>query len=420
MKNSTALSLSLRFLLSKKIQFFFVFLGISLGTALFFVFISVGNGISYSLKNVLAPDSEITSLQPNPGSEQQLDFELIEVLYESPFIGSVHSESTQVLPFTFSISLPWMDDILLDLYFLRGIDTSLFSPSDTPFQMPEGFTGDKDEVIPVVLNPLSLDLINSLLSGFLGEVNLSADAFLGREVSVILGSSTFLPGMNHSLSVEKTFVVTGFSPLAPLVGVMMPMQNYDRIRAELGFSPSGFSRLHVFLTEGSVLSDIDTILSSHNLVVLDREKSSAKLFQMVDVINGILLFSSTSIIFLSLLFLFSVLQIVLKEHQKNIGILQAMGASQKTIWKIFGMQGVFVVGISVFFGILLGVVLLSFLQWWWTHFISMNLFPPSIFEIDYMLGGVLALVIFVFSFFPLFFALRAPLKKPVLFNILGL
>lgn len=414
---SRILFFAFRFIRSKFWQFFFVFLGTALGSALFLTFLTVGDGIKRSLQQSFSVDDSIVSVQAHPSSPVVFDESLRSKILDSDAVESVYIESTQVIPFTFLVPLPLVDDLRLDLYFLRGIETSVFSPESNPF---DSSTSHSEGFIPVVLNPLSLDLINSLLSGFLNDVRLSKDLFLGKTVSVEIGNSAFLPEMNHSVSVEKKFVVTGFSPLAPLVGVMIPHEHYRQILSEVHIASSAISRFHLHLHPGFFPADIDSFVRDNGLVVMDKEKTSKKLFQMTSAVHFTLLFCSGALLFLTFLFLFAVLQGVLWEQKKNIGILQAMGASSFTVGMLFGLQGFGVLVVGTLLGVGISWGGLVFLEWWWKMAVSVQLFPADIFQIDFLLSGIVFLGIIILGSIPILLSLYRSFRRSVLSNILDL
>ncbi len=408
------ISLSFRFLSAKKWQYFLVFLGIFLGTSLFFIFFSVTNGLEKSLNNIFSENENIISVETTKKLETEVKTEIDEIfisqIEQIEGVKKVFKETTLILPFTFDIKIPFQKNFSLDIYFLYGIDDELFK-KEQQFKEPEN-------TIPVLIDPLSVDLINSFIQSLVKEVKISNNLFNKKQVNAIFGKSSFLPVMNRKKETEKKLFVSGFSSFAPIAGIAMPLSEIRKLQIFFGEDTSYISRLHIEFENGVSRNFIEKELEKYNLRILSKNTASDKITEITQILQWVLLLSSSIILFLSFLFLFSILHIVLIEHKKNIGILQAMGMENKKISLLFIFQGMIITIFSSVTGIILGIFLLHLLQNWWQENIILFLFPPEIFTFSYQSILMICSLTFLFTLIILFFIIRKQVNKPVLHNIL--
>lgn len=407
---SKIITLSLRFLVAKKWQYSLVFLGIFLGTSLFFIFISVTNGLEKSLSEVFSSNSSIITIQKDPKSETELTEEIITEIKNWEGVKTVYRETAIVIPFTFDIPIPFRNDFSLDLYFLYGLEDELFY-SQQKYEPPKNN-------ISVLINPLAVDLINSFIQSMVGDISLSNDLFTKKSVNTILGKSTFIPPLSRKINKDTQFFVSGFSSMAPLIGVSIPLSEARKIQEFFGEDLNYFSRLHIETNAQASEFYIKKKLEEKGLMIQSRDAISDKISEITQILQWVLLFSSGIILFLSFLFLFSILHIVLVEHRKTIGILQAMGMDNKKISLIFIFQGMGISFIASLTGIIFGIFTLQILQEWWRNSISLFLFPPEIFTFSFQSIIFIFISTFIATFLALFFIIRRQINTPVLHNIL--
>ena len=65
--------LAVKFLLSRKWQYFLVFFGVFIGTPLFYMFLSVQFGLEKSLKKPFSTQNNIVSVKKNPQNNVLID-----------------------------------------------------------------------------------------------------------------------------------------------------------------------------------------------------------------------------------------------------------------------------------------------------------------------------------------------------------
>lgn len=412
MKFKNQVSLAYKFLLPKKWQYFLVFLGIFTGSILLFIFTSVTNGLQKSINDSFADTKSFVTVKKDPSKDQILDEKLFNELKNSNLVEKVYRQTSLLLPFSFSIPIPFASNFDLDLYFLYGLDDELFN--DIKKYNPP------DNSIPVFINPLSIDLINSFIQSLFANISFSTEILYKRTVDAKLGNSVFLPTMNRSKTKEEELFISGFSSFAPLIGLTIPLSKAREIQKFFGDSANSYSHFHILPKKGVSLNNLYDFLESKNIFVKKGKGIEATFNDMVFILQIVLLFSSGVITILAFLFLFSVLHIVFIEHKKTIGVLQAMGFSNRIIGSIFAFQGGIVVSFSVIFGGIFGVIFLSILKTWWEKSISLFLFPASVFDFNINIFILVFGLVLVASFIPIIIVLYKHLRAPVLHNLLRL
>ncbi len=400
-----------KFLLSRKWQYFLVFFGVFVGTALFYMFLSVQIGIKSSLESIFFTKQTIVSVEKNPENHIEINDELLHRLEKIPEVQKVYKETALLVPFSFDISLPFSKTFSLDLYFIYGIDDELFST----FQE---YDNEKPESVPVLVNPLSVDIINSFVQTVMSGFVLSNDFFLKKYVSAEFGKSTFLPSMSRVRRDKNELFVSGFSSFAPMVGVAIPLSKVRALQKFFGESTTEYSKFHVLAHDGVTQEQLKKILENMGMKIKPHDAIANKISEVTSILQWVLLFSSSITLLLSFLFLFSVLQVVLIEQKQTIGILQAMGVSKKIVSYIFALQSGGVAFVAIVSGLVFGSVGLYGLQIFWRTHINLFLFPPEIFTIDVkvVLGVFVGLICILLAV--LYSIIRRQMKATILENIM--
>jgi ABC-type antimicrobial peptide transport system permease subunit len=406
------ISLAYKFLLPKKWQYILVFLGILIGSILLFIFTSVTIGLQKSINNSFSDSKQFITIKKDPNKDQELNEKLFNELKSSNLIDKIYKQTSILLPFSFSIPIPFTSNFDLDLYFLYGLDDELFNDIKK-YDSPENS-------IPVFINPLSVDLINSFIQSLFANISFSTEILYKRSIDAKFGNSVFLPTMNRSKTRNESLFISGFSSFAPLIGLSIPLSKAREIQTFFGDSITSYSHFHILPKKGVSLNVLYDFLDSKNIFVKKGKGIETMFNDMVLILQIVLLFSAGVITILSFLFLFSVLHIVFIEHKKTIGILQAMGFSNKIIGSIFALQGGIVVIFSVLFGGIFGILFLSIIKKWWENSISLFLFPSSVFKLDINIFLLVFGLVLVVAFIPIVMVLYKHLKTPVLHNLLKL
>ena len=403
--------MAITFLLSRKWQYFLVFFGVFIGTALFYIFLSVHFGLKESLSQKFSPHNNIVSVEKNPQNSILIDDSLREKLEKLPEVQKVYRETALIIPFSFDISLPFSKTFSIDLYFLYGIEDEFFSDI-------QQYENDKFGSVPVLINPLSVDIINSFVQSVMNGFSISNNFFTEKYISAEFGQSTFLPSMSRKKRNTQELFVSGFSSFAPMVGVAIPLSKARELQKYFGDDATRYSKFHILAHDGVTQEELQRALEKLDLKINPQNVIANKITEVTNILQMVLIFSSSVTLLLSFLFLFSVLQVVLIEQKKTIGILQAMGMSKKNVSLVFGLQSGGVAAFGVLMGVFFGSIGLYGLKIFWDTHINLFLFPSEIFMFN---GRVCAFVFFVLIFIVvcvLYFIIKKQMKKPILENIL--
>ncbi len=400
-----------KFLLSRKWQYFLVFFGVCISTALFYMFLSVQFGLEKSLEKTFLTNNNIVSVEKNPQNSIAIDEKLKEKLELLPEVKKVYRETALILPFSFDISLPFSKTFSLDLYFLYGIEDELFSET-------QEYKNIKQGSVPVLINPLSVDIINSFVQSIMNGVTISNDFFTQKYISAEFGKSTFLPSMSRTKRNTQELFVSGFSPFAPMVGVAIPLSKARELQKYFGNDATQYSKFHVLANNGVTQEALIKVLENMGLKIKPHNVIANKITEVTNILQAVLIFSSSVTLLLSFLFLFSVLQVVLIEQKQTIGILQAMGMSKKDVSLIFGLQSGGVAVFGIFSGVLGGTIGLYALKIFWETHVNLFLFPPEIFNFNIIVCLIVFFVLAIILFFILHWIITKQMKNTILENII--
>jgi ABC-type lipoprotein release transport system permease subunit len=349
MKLQKQFSFALKLIKAHILQYSLAVFGIFLGTASVFFFFSLTEGIKNGVQEKFTTEKNILTVQPNPQKnkifQKKLSEKTEEKIQKISGVEKTYGEISLFIPSTISFPIPFFGDMMLDSYFIRGIDDGFFTDENFSKNIPENTT-------PVILSPLAIDFLNSFADSIPGFPGIKTEQIEGKNFSVEIGKSVFLPVMNKEKSQKQEFFVSGFSPMAPLLGIMIPMSDAKNISEFFGEKIPNYSRIHVVISDDSETSSISEKISEMGFWVTSAKEGSEKISQMMIVMQSVFLFSSILILILSILFLFSLLTLSVLEHHKTIGVLWSLGASKSIVRNIFIIQG----GIISFTGSVLGMI----------------------------------------------------------------
>ena len=394
----------------KKWQYFLVLLGIGLGTMFVFIFFTLTQGVKHSFEIAFADADTLFTLQSNPSSPP-LDDTLIQELQTNPNIQNVYKETSLLIPATVNITMPFIDDFIVDVYFIRGIEDELFYALSGK-QKPE------NETVAVLLDPLSLEILNTFLSNFLSGTTLSSGFFEQKQFTASFGTSSYLPSMNEQNPQEKKTVIQGFSIFAPLLGVALPYSEVEKMQQHFGQTTNTYSRLYVEPKNPIMRESIMQNLEQRGFKANNPSKGLSSIFSLITTLQIVLISASSIIIILSLLFLFSTLNLSLREHQKTIGILRAMGESKTNIQKIFLIQAGTIALLGGIFGIIGAGVLLAMGYFSWESISPSSLLSSSVFIPQFWTSTILLCCIGICASISIIVPLRNTMKKDPLLLLL--
>ncbi len=198
--------------------------------------------------------------------------------------------------------------------------------------------GRCEEPIPVVLNPIVLELFNMVLKSTLEKTQLGTmDTLLGYGGSVTFGHSFYKDTVKDRTPVEKRLVVVGYSNKALEAGVTMPMSFVERANAR--YKGKGatrqFDSIILQLAGAEYLPDVLSRLEQFN-IQLSRRSAEAEKFRTVLLVAIAIFFIMASIILaIAAINITHTFLMVIYERKREIGILRAIGATKMDIRLLF-------------------------------------------------------------------------------------
>ncbi|MBM4353901.1 MAG: FtsX-like permease family protein [Deltaproteobacteria bacterium] len=192
--------------------------------------------------------------------------------------------------------------------------------------------------IPVVLNPIVLELFNMVLKSTLERTQLGTlDTLLGYGGSVTFGHSFYKDTVKDRTPVEKRLVVVGYSNKALEAGVTMPMSFVERANAR--YKGKGATRQYdsiiLQLAGAEHLPNVLARLEQFN-IQLSRRSAEAEKFRTVLLVAIAIFFIMASIILaIAAINITHTFLMVIYERKREIGILRAVGATKMDVRLLF-------------------------------------------------------------------------------------
>ncbi len=413
MKFSRQFSFALTLIKSHFFQYSLAIFGIFIGTASVFFFLSLTQGIKNGVHATMTTSENILTVQPQPQKlkifQKKLDKNIQKKLKKIQGVETVYTEITLMVPSRITLKIPLFGDMKLDFFFVRGVDNRFFKTQKFHSTLPKNTT-------PVILSPLSLNLLNSFSDSIPAFPGIKKKDIEHRVFSIEVGKSVSFPFLDKNKSQEVKVFVSGFSSMAPLLGTMMSQSKAEELARFFGIEISEFSRLHVKVGDNMRTSIIKQKIEKLGFSVVSQQAGDEKISQSLFLLQGVFLISSGLILLLSILFLFSLLTLSVVEHHKTIGVLRSLGASKLTVRTIFLLQG----SIISFLGSGLGMLAGGTAIWAADRLAQKNIphmafFPESLFSTSPLLiiglfFGIIAITLFS-TWIP---ANRAAKKDPLL------
>ena len=187
------------------------------------------------------------------------------------------------------------------------------------------------------------------------------------------------------------------------------LTNIDFVKQQMGFAVDEYSAAEIKLNINADYSKIQLQLSQflgNGFTIQTKYEQNTSLYNTMRLEKWIIYAVLTLILFIAAFNMVSALTMLVLEKQKDISVLQSMGASKTMVLKIFLSEGLLLAGIGAGTGILLAL-LICFLQ---VKFKLIKLeggsflidyFPVQLQAIDFILVASTAIIIsFLASLFP--------------------
>ncbi len=272
--------------------------------------------------------TEIGPLATTP----KIDQEKIQQIENIPHI-------TSIIP---SLQIASISSIRLD--FLGNAFQSDALVFGAPYQMiaksgvkPETWQNTTSEPYPAIISSKLLDLYNLTAAGQGPLPNIKKEMLIGMPITILPGQSTIKSGTNANLPPIKA-KLAGFSTQVQLLGITLPetvVQEYNKEHFQITPAANSYSSVQVEIDSPENYPTIKEELRKINLTtssVLDNQDSINQFFLILSAIFSIIII--TALTLSGLIITISTLTKI-SARTKEIGLLRAMGASQKNIKQLF-------------------------------------------------------------------------------------
>lgn len=185
--------------------------------------------------------------------------------------------------------------------------------------------------------------------------------------------------------------------------------NIDFVKQQMGLDSNEYSALEIKLLPKTDITEATTKLSGLlgvNYKVQTLYQQNMSLYNTMKLEKWIIYAVFTLILIVSAFTMISALTMLVLEKQKDISVLQSMGAAKSTILKIFLSEGLLLGGIGAVTGIFLAVVIclvqlkFKIIKIGGGSFL-IDYFPVKLIATDFLLvTATAALIAFVASWFP--------------------
>lgn len=201
-------------------------------------------------------------------------------------------------------------------------------------------------------------------------------------------------------------------------GVFAIQQDFDNkyaitnigfVKQQMGFMADEYSSAEIKLNEVNLLGKIQLQLASllgPDFIVQTKYQQNTSLYDTMKMEKWVIYAVLTLILFIAAFNMISALTMLVLEKQKDISILQSMGADKNMIMKIFLSEGLLLGGIGAVTGIIMALAV-CFLQLKYKLVklqggsFLIDYFPVKLQAADFMLvASTVALIAFLASWFP--------------------
>jgi len=205
--------------------------------------------------------------------------------------------------------------------------------------------GRCEQPIPVVLNPIVLEIFNLVLGSTLDKTQLGTlDTLLGYGGTVTFGHSFYKETVKDRTPVLKKMTVVGFSNKALEAGVTMPMEYVKRANARYKGKRAAeqFDSIILQLSAAEHLPEVMNKMEHFN-IQLSRRSAEAEKFRIVLIVAIAIFFIMASIILgIAAPNITHTFHMVIYERKREIGIIRALGATKMDIRFIFLVESLLI------------------------------------------------------------------------------
>ena len=368
---------------------------IAFATACQILVLSVFNGFEGLVKSLYSSFYTDIKIIPEKGKTFILTPAQIKLLEQQPGIKAVSliAEEKALL----------QNEDLQTIVYLKGVDSNYRLVSGVADKTNEGEfnTGDADEPGLIVG------------AGIQNAAAVNVDTSYGIAESIL---TLVLPKKGkvsvsdplQSLS-EGNVKATGVFSIQQDFDNKYAITNIDFVKQQMGFATDEFSAAEIKLNENSDLPEIQQQLAKvlgGAYKVQTKYEQNTSLYNTMKMEKWAIYAVLTLILFIAAFNMISALTMLVLEKQKDISVLQSMGADKGMILKIFLTEGLLLAGIGAVAGILMALIV-SFIQLKFQLIklqggsFLIDYFPVELQATDFILVvSTVAFIAFLASWFP--------------------
>ncbi|MBU2524595.1 FtsX-like permease family protein [Patescibacteria group bacterium] len=383
------LKLAAKNLKQRKVRTFITTFGITIGIASLIIFIGLSSGLKKAAYESILSNTSLTNVDVLPNIQgsrilklvsesetSRLSPKTIEQLKEIDHVETISPEYTINKPV--SVRGTIFGQSLITDSLVMGVEESYIKED-----LPEGSKWQaNEEFIPIMVSNKLLDIYNFTIAQSNGLPTLKAEDFLGREMDIYVGYSSFLPNLSEVEKVHKGKII-GFSGKVALAGITVPINSLNKL---VNKEEQMISKIHLSVDSAE---NVDKVSAKIEELGYQTDHLQKRIKGLEGAFNFLFIgLSSISLIILlvSSLSILNTFLSAVKERTHNIGIMRSVGATKKQIVLIFLLEA----GIIGFIGGISGC-LLGYISSFATNEIILYLAPPaamlpeSLFNITYEL-----------------------------------
>jgi lipoprotein-releasing system permease protein len=344
------------------------------------------------------------------------DIKIIPAAGKTFFLNNQQLQKIQQIPGIKGYSLIAEEKALLkngdeqSIIHLKGVDANYTSVSGVPAKTYQGNfnTG-------TIENP---GLIVGAGIQNAAAINVSG-AIPPSNVSLILPKKDTVTASNaeNALS-EGNAVATGVFSIQQEFDNQYAITNIDFVKQQMGFKQDEYSAVEIKLTNNVQSKSVEGILQQllgNTFIIQNKYQQNASLYNTMQMEKWVIYAVLTLILLIAAFNMISALTMLVLEKQKDISILQSIGANKNLVLKIFLSEGMLlgIIGASIgtLLAIVIGILQLQF------KIITLpggsfliDYFPVKFKILDFMLvSGTVLTIAFLAAWFPAKKASKQPL-----------
>ena len=288
---------------------------------------------------------------------------------------------------------------LQTVVFLKGVDDNYANVSGVPSKMERGNfeTGTVDH--PQLI----------LGSGIENAIDVETDKAL-LPLTVFLPKRSFTNNSDPSSSLsEGNATVSGSFAIQQDFDNKYVITNIDFVKQQMNYSENEFSAVEISLKDPNKTDEVTRSLQQtlgSDYLVQTKYQQNTSLYNSMKLEKWAIYGVLTLILIIAAFNMIGALTMLVLEKKKDISVLQALGADNGLIKKIFLSEGVLLAVTGVITGIVLAVLICILqVKYKWVKLqgnsFLIDYFPVKIILTDFILVALTALVIaFIASWFP--------------------